>query len=333
MRFAPTDDQIALRDGIAELLAGESGPTQVREAWENESGRLPALWSQLADMGVLAAQLPESLGGLGLNEIDLALIGIEAGRVALTEPLLATAGVAAPLFAELDTDTGRAWAERVAGGASIAVGLVDGDPVVHAATCDATILCRDGELHLIERGALSLTPTTSVDRSRRLAFVDWQPSAETLLTNDPALVDRTRQRSEVLGAAQLLGLSATMVAMTVDYVSERKQFGVPIGSFQAVKHHLANAELARSFAQPVVLRAAYSLATGDPDTDLHAAMAKAAASDAATKVGKMALQCHGGIGYTVECDLHLYLKRAWALAAADGDAAHHRVKVAAAVLG
>jgi alkylation response protein AidB-like acyl-CoA dehydrogenase len=122
-----------------------------------------------------------------------------------------------------------------------------------------------------------------------------------------------------------------MIDLTVGYVKERKQFGVPIGSFQAIKHHLADATIALEFAKPVVWRAAASIATGDPDASLHASMAKAAASDAAQAVSDVSLQCHGAIGYTVEYDLHLFLKRTWALARAYGDAAWHRDRVGLAL--
>jgi alkylation response protein AidB-like acyl-CoA dehydrogenase len=99
-----------------------------------------------------------------------------------------------------------------------------------------------------------------------------------------------------------------------------------------VKHHLADALLGVSFAEPLVWRAAFSLANGHPDASIHVAMAKASASDAAQKVSDVALQCHGAIGYTVECDLHLFMKRSWALIRRSGDAATHRRSVTAHIL-
>lgn len=132
-------------------------------------------------------------------------------------------------------------------------------------------------------------------------------------------------------SAQLIGLSRRMLDMTVAYVIERKQFGVPIGSFQAVKHHLADARLQIEFAAPAVYRAAWSLATNDPNAARDVSMAKAMASDCAHLVGRKALQCHGGIGYTVEYDLQLFLKRAWALEKLRGDAAWHRNRVGEAL--
>jgi len=134
--------------------------------------------------------------------------------------------------------------------------------------------------------------------------------------------DRYGDEPALAAAAQLVGLGHGMLAMTVDYVKERKQFGVPVGSFQAVKHQLADCLKELAFARPVVWRAA---ATRDP---IHISMAKAMASDAASFVARRALQCHGAIGYTVEYDLHRYLKQTWVLARAYGDAAYHRERIA-----
>jgi alkylation response protein AidB-like acyl-CoA dehydrogenase len=117
-----------------------------------------------------------------------------------------------------------------------------------------------------------------------------------------------------------------MLDMTAEYTKERRQFGVPIGSFQAVKHHLANARIALEFARPLVYRAA---ATLDP---VHASMAKHKADEAALMTARAALQCHGAIGYTTEYDLHLYMKRSWVLARSMGDGRLHRSRVGAAIL-
>jgi alkylation response protein AidB-like acyl-CoA dehydrogenase len=133
-------------------------------------------------------------------------------------------------------------------------------------------------------------------------------------------------------SAQLVGLARRMLAMTVEYVTERKQFGAPIGSFQAVKHHLADVRIAIEFAAPLTYRAAYSLAIADPDAMLHCSMAKARSADAAELAARASLQCHGAMGYSYEYDLHLWIKRAWALSRTWGDAAWHRDRVARAIL-
>ncbi len=126
-------------------------------------------------------------------------------------------------------------------------------------------------------------------------------------------------------AAQLVGLAQRMLDLTVDHAKQREQFGVPVGSFQAVKHHLADALKEIAFARPVVWRA------GADPTAIHVSMAKAMASDATSFVARQALQCHGAVGYTVEYELHRYLKQTWTLARAHGDAAWHRERIASAL--
>ena len=133
-------------------------------------------------------------------------------------------------------------------------------------------------------------------------------------------------RGVVGTAAQQCGLAQRMLDMTADYVRERTQFGVPIGSFQAVKHHLANARVALEFARPLVYRAAATLESA------HTSMAKLKADEAALLTARAALQCHGAIGYTTEYDLHLYMKRAWVLARAAGDGRVHRNRLSEAIL-
>jgi alkylation response protein AidB-like acyl-CoA dehydrogenase len=133
-------------------------------------------------------------------------------------------------------------------------------------------------------------------------------------------------------AAQLLGLTAALLATTVEYASQRYQFGAPIGSYQAIKHKLADVRVALEFSRPLVYRAAVSVSEDDPAAPVHVSMAKARAGDAAALAARHALQCHGAIGYSYEHDLHLWIKRVWALGAAWGDGAWHRERVARAIL-
>jgi hypothetical protein len=189
---------------------------------------------------------------------------------------------------------------------------------------------RDGELHAVPAAAVALTPRPALDGSRSLAQVDWEPSPATLVVSGfeaeeflAALGDRAAMST----GAVLVGVADRLIAMAAQYAKERVQFGKPIGSFQAVKHHLADALVRVEFARPMVYRAAWSLTEGDRDASLHASMAKSMASDAATLAARTALQVHGAIGYTWEHDLQLWMKRAWALAAAWGDAATHRARV------
>jgi alkylation response protein AidB-like acyl-CoA dehydrogenase len=320
VRFGFDDDQLAFRDAARDLLDKECAPAAVRAAGEDAPGRLDRrVWDRLAEMGALAALVPETHGGLGLDELSLVLVLEEAGRAALPHPLVDTAAVAAPLLAS-------------DGLGMIATDL--GGPYVACAADADALLLRDaatGSLHLVDPAAVTLSAVETVDRARRAATVAWRPTPATLVTDDPGAVGLAFDRGAFATAAVLVGLGQRMLDMTVAYVRERRQFGVPVGSFQAVKHHLADALKALAFARPAVHRAAHSLATGDPERVRHVSMAKAMASDAASFAGRQALQCHGAIGYTVEHDLHLYLKRTWALATAWGGAGWHRDRVARAI--
>jgi len=354
VRFAFTDDQRLFRDTVRDLLAKECQPEQVRYAWVDEDGRLRDVWGALGEMGVLGVQVPEASGGLGLNELDLVLLLEETGRVALPDPIVETAAVAAPLLADVAGSQAASeatshwvapWLSRLAGGdAIVAVALGDWRLVSHGIDADLLIGVhphRPGRLVAVVGSNVDGVAQPSVDGARTLATVDWAAADEEVLAEGPvaeALIARALDRGALGTAAQLLGLGGRLLDLTVAYVKERQQFGVPIGSFQAIKHHLADALLALEFARPVVYGAAWALAdeTGavaPGQASRAASHAKVAASDAARLVGRQALQCHGAIGYTVEYDLHLYLKRVWALSQAFGGAEHHRRRVADSVLG
>jgi hypothetical protein len=273
-------------------------------------------------LGVLGVMADPAIDGFGGTELDLVLVLEETGRSALPEPVVEQAAVAAPLAAGPGVVTGEH---------TYALGLAGSPYVVYADSADYLLLEHEAGLHLVERAAASLAPAPAVDGSRRLAEVTWDPNAATRIGPPDAAV-RARARAVLGTSAQLLGLAQHLLDTTVEYARGRHQFGVPIGSFQAVKHRLADVALALEFARPVVYRGAYSLATDDADRSVHVSMAKAYAGDAAIGAARAALQVHGAIGYTTEYDLHLWMKRAWALAAAYGDAAFHCEQVATALL-
>lgn len=342
MRFALTEDQIDFRDAVRGLLADTCPPEAVRAAWREHVGEIPgggdgrvrAAWDALAEMGVLGVMVPESSGGLGMGDEDIVPLLVECGRVGLPDPISSTAYVAAGLLGDHVPDSG--LLARIAdGSATVLVGFPGSRHLTAAETADAFLMCDRGEVHELAASEVRLTPVASVDGARALCSVDWEPSDSTLLVGGEEgslAVTRAFDRAALGAAAQLIGLGARMIDMTVGYVADRRQFGVPIGSFQAVKHHLADAALAVSFVEPLVLRAANSLANDDPEAPVHVSMAKARASEAATAAAAAALQCHGAIGYTVEYDLHLYMKRAWALAGRYGDADFHRDRVRTVLL-
>ena len=203
-----------------------------------------------------------------------------------------------------------------------------------AAPADATHVAGAASADVVVVGSTvypaptGVQPQPSVDRARRLVRSVDVTAAEPLAT-----VDRNPFERMAFGtAATLVGVARRLVEVTVEYAKERQQFGQPIGGFQAVKHHLASAHLAVEFAAPAVYRAAWSLATDQPAVARDVSMAKAMAGDAAEQAARVALQVHGAIGYTFESNLHLWMKRVWALSPAWGDAAWHRRRVATALL-
>jgi alkylation response protein AidB-like acyl-CoA dehydrogenase len=319
MRFAFTEDQLAFRDTVRDLLERECPPAIVRDAWTNETGRTPTVWGHLAEMGVLGALAPESAGGLGLTFLDLVLVLEETGYAALPEPILEHAAIAVPLLPDPTP--------AATGDVTVTASFVAAPYAPWSNTADLLVVEDESGLRVVEPSEVQSTSVTSVDRARRLFAVDAPPSSGIPVSDVDAF-----ERGALGAAAQLIGLTRRMLDLTVAYVTERRQFGVPVGSFQAVKHHLADARLALEFACPLVYRAAWSLTHADADTPVHVSMAKATASDAAHVAGRAALQCHGAIGYSYEYDLHLFLKRAWALEATWGDAPWHRARVGRAIL-
>ena len=274
MRFAFEDEQLELAAAVRDLLTREVPASRVRESWDSDDGRLRDVWAKLADMGVLGLMVPEAHGGLGLTEEELVLALTECGRVALPDPVLSSAMVVAPMLAEVISqenppegavELATTWLERLPGGATAVPAFPAAKTVAFANSADVIIGYADGEVHVVDPTSVRLSPERSVDGARKLSRVDWHTHPDTLLADGDAaraMIRNAWNRAALGTAAQLLGLGETMLDMTVGYVSERKQFGVPVGSFQAVKHHLADARLQLSFATPMVHRAAHSLANG-----------------------------------------------------------------------
>lgn len=355
MHFALTEDQIEFRNAVANILGNTSTPTDIRNAWADPelagggagggTGRIPAAWDALHEMGLLGICVDEQYGGLGLSDQDLNPILMECGYHGLPDPILSTAGVAAPLLGALiaadhpQAGVATDWLNRIIhDGASIGMTFEGSRHVSSAATLDGIIAFDSGTIVLLNPEQYEMTSVESVDGARHLCHITWDPSNTEIVVDNSdgslfgfTLTRQAFDRAVVGSAALLIGLSRRMLNMTVEYAKERQQFGVPIGSFQAVKHQLADASLAVEFAEPLVSRGAYSLSMADQDVSIHASMAKAKASTAAKHAGAVSLQVHGAIGYTVECDLHLYLKRSWALAARYGDAEFHRRRIRAQI--
>jgi len=275
----------------------------------------------LAEMGVTGLLVPESDGGSGLDWETAALVLEEAGRAALPLPLLETMGIALPALVAAGDPAG-ALAGVLAGDVIVAVSF-DGGLAPGATLADAALVVGD-DVVFYGPGEFSVTAAQSVDGSRRLGRIAPSTPGTPLGGVDPG---QLFDLGALGAAAELLGLGAHMLELTVAYVKGRQQYGVPIGSFQAVKHHLADVLVGLEFARPVVAYAAYSRAQGLPDARRAVSAAKAMAGEATALAARQCLQCHGAMGYTDEYDLQLWMKRAWALAATYGGAAWHRDRV------
>ena len=339
MDFGFDEDQLEFRAQLRAFAEKNCTPADIREAWASEPGWSRRRWRALAELGVVGLTVPSAYGGLGLGLVDLVLLLEEAGRAGLPEPLLETTALAVPALVEAAgpgaEDIRGRWLENVvAGGAAVAVGTAGTAHVPYGASADLLLLERDGELHAVPGSSADRGPRRALDGGRPRAEVSWSPSPGTLLASGPeaeTLSAAVRDRAATATGAALLGVADRLVATAAGYARERVQFGSPIGSFQAVKHHLAGALVRIEFARPAVYRAAWSIDEGDPGASVHASMAKASAAEAATLAARVALQVHGAIGYTWEHDLHLWMKRAWSLARAWGDAGWHRARVLAAM--
>jgi len=331
MRFRIAEDDAALAAAAAGLLAKEVTPQEIRAGWPGGSaGRVDAAWRRLAELGALGTLVPEAadgLGlGLGLDENALAPLLFELGRSGLPVPAAESIAVGAPLLAAAGSPL---LAEVLSARLLLTAALDGSGPVPFGQRADLLVLEAGAQLRLYRRDELELEPVAAVDGSRALARLRRPPDGGgVLLAEGPIAVDRARQRGVLGTAALLVGLCERMLDLTVDYVRQRRQYGAPIGSFQAVQHALAGAAGAVRFARPAVLAAAWSQASGEPAAAVATSLAKVLASDAGRLVARTAIQCHGAIGYTTEYDLHLYAKRAWALAAAWGGPADHRELIA-----
>ncbi len=336
MRFHFTEDQLLLRDTVHDFLEAECTAEGIRALWETETRRSPEFWSSLAEVGMPGLLVPEEHDGMGMDEIDLVLLLEESGRAGLAEPVISTAAVGVPLLCGLDSTLGERWLGGVAAGeVMLAVGHPVSPFVSDAHVADLLLLPHQDEIHAVPREDASLTHQPSNDPSERLFSIQWKPAAGTLGARGEEakkLQAAALDRGALGCAAQQLGVAQRLVEMTVEYACQRKQFGKPIGSFQAIKHMLANVQVRLEYARPVVYRAAHSVARNSEHRAVDVSMAKSAASETAQQAAKVALQVYGALGYTWEQDLHIWMRRAWSLEAAWGDGAWHRARVAEALL-
>ncbi|MEV1239544.1 acyl-CoA dehydrogenase family protein [Nonomuraea sp. NPDC050022] len=336
MNFAFTDEQLALAATVRDVLRAHCPPAALR------SERRPA-WEQLAEIGFFGLLLPPDADGLGLMLVDALPALEETGRACLPGPIVETA-VAAPYL--LDD------IPKLASGSVCVSVLLPGQTYApDADLADLLVVARADGLHLVTKESVRLAARPGADPCRKLFDVSFDDSVPLDRSYVPAL-----RRATVATAAQLIGVGRQLLATAVAHAQVRTQFGAAIGSFQAVKHQLADVAIALDFAAPLVHRAALSVDEPvlsadrqadapsaarpgrEPDhpvtsVDRDVSAAKAAAGEAAALAARVALQVHGAIGYTDELDLRFWLARAWSLSAAYGGSAVHRARVRESLIG
>lgn len=337
MDFTFTDDERAFQEAISRFLMTEAAPEALREIWETDSGRSPDLRNKMAEQGLTALSVPEEAGGLGMGDVAWSLMTQELGYYGIPDSLADTAYVATSMIAALPESVSdrNGWLEQIADGSlRIAVGHPVNPLVADAHLADLTLLNHEGEIHAVPRSLIDVEHNASIDSSRRLCRVMWEPNSATRIADADTgapIWEAALNRGALSVAGQLLGLAQRMLDLSVDYVAQRKQFGKPIGSFQAVKHHLADVAGKIEFAKPVLYRAAYSLQHGNPDAALHISQAHIACAEAAHLAARHGIQVHGAMGYTWEVDLQMFMKRTWALESSWGDHGFHKARISAAI--
>jgi alkylation response protein AidB-like acyl-CoA dehydrogenase len=334
MYFHFTDEQREFGDAMCSYFMNEATPELERKLWETPTGRSPEMWTRMAEQGLTGLSVPVQFGGLGKHDDDWLLMTQVIGYYGGSDGLFETAWIAAAMLAALPAESAARsrWLPLIASGhARIAVGHPVNPLVSDAHVANLLLLAHEDEIHALAPDQVRIAPRRSIDPSRRLFTVEWTPSATTRIASAETgrrLWADALNRGALCVAGQMNGLAQHIIDLSVDYTAQRKQFGKAIGSFQAVKHQLADIAIKLEFAKPVAYRAAYALTHGQRQHAVYISHAKLCATEAARMACRNGIQVHGAMGYTWEMDLQIFAKRVWALDATWGDEAFHKLRVA-----
>jgi alkylation response protein AidB-like acyl-CoA dehydrogenase len=353
MQFGLNESQEFLRDSARKFFAGECSISEVRRLMETETAFDAGLWAKLAEQGYTGIIFPEEFGGVGLGTVELTLLMEEAGRALLPGPFFSTVVMAGSLLDSVATrEQKKKYLAPICHGAARATvaffeaegswdladvrlaaanGKVSGEKlfVPDAAVADWLIVVAQNGVFLVDAKApgIRIQPMLGMDLTRKLYSVRFDNVPAEKLGETAALA-RPRGIATVALAAEMVGGMQRTLDLTVEYAKTRKQFGKPIGMFQAVQHQCADMYLETESARSAVYYAAWALQHHAPDAAAAVSIAKLYASDASRTVGNRGIQVHGGMGFTWENDLHLFYRRAKASETAFGDATFHRERLA-----
>lgn len=372
MDFELNETQKLFKDSARELFAQECPPTVVREMIESGQSYSEEMWQKLVEQGWTGLMFDEQDGGMGLGMVEMAVAFEEMGRALVPGAFLSTVALAGSLIQEACSPAYRAkrLGDIASGKAKATVALLeesasfDTDAVRLAATAvdggikltgrklfvpDASVsdyiitaarLGADIVLCFVDRNAPGVTikPMPSIDATRQLYEVEFNDvlvAAEDAMGNSPKARDALEHALDVATlavSAEMVGGMQWIMDTSVEYAKTRKQFGKPIGQFQAVQHHCANMLLMTESARSAVYYAAWLMGNNPEQAPVAVSMAKAYASDAYREVGNLGIQVHGGIGFTWDEPIHFYYKRAKASELMFGDATYHRERIAKLVM-
>ncbi|SEH53547.1 Acyl-CoA dehydrogenase [Mycolicibacterium rutilum] len=361
-----TDEQAQLRDAVRKFSAEHFSEEKVRELMESDPPFDAKVWSRLGgELGVLGLSVPEADGGVGGTLIDQAVAIEELGARLACGPLFGTVYLAIPALVAAPAGAVRdeLLADLVEGRRTAAVAAQDRaaafdadavtvtaagetlsgtvDRVVDGGIADVLLVAARGSdgigLYAVEadNAGVQRTPLATLDLTRSQADVTFADAPARLIAGAdeaPRVVEHAFQVGAALLAVEQVGAAQHLLDLSVEYAKSRLQFGRPIGSFQAVKHRLANLLVDVEHARSTAYHAVWALANGSDDPALATSIAQAVCSAALTHVATDTIQVHGGIGFTWEHQAHLYYKRATTDAVLLGSAEQHRDRVAAMVL-
>jgi alkylation response protein AidB-like acyl-CoA dehydrogenase len=330
MDFGFTDDQREIQRTARDLLADRARLERVREHAEAAQTD-EALWKELSELGWPGIALEQEHGGQGLGTIELSILCEELGRSIAPVPFLPSV-LAGTLIEHAGSASQRErWLPGLASGETIgALGVAVGgiaELVIGAPEAQVIVLLdEEHSACVLTPEEAEVTPVASIDSTRSTARVSAPGNAGEPLEGD---VSSAVDRALVAVSSELVGVCDRALEMTLAYVKERKQFGVPVGAYQAVSHRCAQMLLDTEKARSTTAFAAWTADSDPEQLAAAAAMAKAAGSDAGREVTASAIQAHGGIGFTWEADVHWLYKRAQLDAALLGGAKFHRARLAA----
>jgi alkylation response protein AidB-like acyl-CoA dehydrogenase len=323
MNLTRTGEQTELAQVVTSLLAKRSDSAAVREAMASQSGFDDTLWATLCEqIGAAALNIPEELGGAGFTIAESLVVLEQLGRFLTPSPLMSTVIAAEAVLACGDSAAQERLLPVLAGGGMGAVALGDA-PVLDAVGAEVLLaVTPDG---LVEITGADVTPLVALDPTSRLAEVAG--GERTVLSQDPAVLDRVRDVALVAAAAVQVGTMQRALDDTVAYSKEREQFGRPIGSFQALKHRMADMLVRLEMSRSALLAASWALTEESGDASERAAVAASYCSESLTHVAGEMVQLHGGIAITWEHDAHLVFKRAHLLGTLFGQPHEHRARI------